>query len=235
MREILAIRHVGFEHLGTLAPILSGRGYRVRYADAGINDLGNLDAQQPALLVVLGAPIGANDEHLYPFLRAELALIRQRLASERPLLGICLGAQLMAKALGAPVYPGSAREIGWSPIQLTPAGAKSCLAELQDCNFQVPHWHGDTFDLPEDAQRLASTPITPNQGFSLGPKVLGLQFHLELDPAELERWLIGHALEIASTAGIDAPSLRAATDQHGPALTRAAHHAWRRWLTDAGL
>jgi GMP synthase (glutamine-hydrolysing) len=235
MKEVVAIRHVAFEHLGTLAPLLSRHGFQIRYLDVGVTDLTALDPLAPDLLVVLGGPIGAYEEDLYPCLTDELRLIEHRLAAQRPLLGVCLGAQLMARALGSRVYPGRAKEIGWAPLRLTEPGERSCLADLAGCGYQVLHWHGDTFDLPEQAQRLASTALTENQAFALGNKVLGLQFHLEIDPAEIEHWLIGHAHEIAATPGVTPPALRLDTTQHGAALAASAATCLSRWLVEAGL
>ena len=111
--RVLAIRHVQFEDLGSFAPWFAQSGLQVEYLDAGVDALAGVDVLSPALVVVLGGPIGAYQDALYPFLRDELALIRARLDAGRPLLGICLGAQLIARALGARVYPGPAVEIGW--------------------------------------------------------------------------------------------------------------------------
>jgi GMP synthase (glutamine-hydrolysing) len=235
VREVVAIRHVAFEHLGAIAPLLTGRGLRIRYLDAGVSDLDSLDPLTPDLLVVLGGPIGAYEEDNYPYITQELRIIEHRLAAQRPLLGICLGAQLMARALGARVYPGKAKEIGWGPLRLTEEGQASCLAGLAACDYQVLHWHGDTFDLPQGARRLASTIITENQAFSHGGRALGLQFHLELDPNEIERWLLGHAHEIAATPDVTPAGLRAATVRHGPALAKAASACMGRWLLETGL
>ncbi len=235
MKEVVAIRHVAFEHLGTLAPLLSGRGFRIRYLDAGVTDLKSFDPLAPALLVILGAPVGACDETQYPFLGDELRIIERRLRAQLPILGICLGAQLMARALGSRVYAGKAKEIGWAPIRLTPEGERSCLTGLESCGYQVLHWHGDTFDLPQGTTRLATTAITPNQAFSVGDKALGLQFHLEADPAEIGRWLIGHAHEIGATAGISPEAIRADTARHGAAVAASAAACIRRWLETAGL
>jgi len=223
------IRHVSFEDLGVLAPVLAARGIDVRYWDAGVDDLEAIARQEPDLLIVLGGPIGVYDEPLYPFLAGEIALIERRLRAGAPIIGICLGAQLIAKAAGARVYPGNQKEIGFSPLTLTPAGAASCLSALNATGGTVLHWHGDTFDLSAGATLLASTPITPNQAFSLGASVLALQFHMEAEPRGLERWLIGHTGEIAQ-AGLDVRSLRAEIAQHGTAVAAAGAVAFNRWL-----
>jgi GMP synthase (glutamine-hydrolysing) len=207
MRSAVVIRHVHFEDLGAFAPVLERHGYRVRYLDPSLGELPAATADAADLLVVLGGPIGAYEDDLYPFLHDELELIARRLADERPLLGVCLGAQLIARALGARVHPGPAKEIGWAPLTLTDAGRESPLKPLDD--LPVLHWHGDTFDLPEGAVRLASTPICANQAFAIGDHVLAFQFHPEATEAGFERWLVGHACEIAGAPGISVPGLRA--------------------------
>jgi GMP synthase (glutamine-hydrolysing) len=223
------IRHVAFEDLGVLAPVLAARGISARYFEAGVDDLGAIERDAPDLLVVLGGPIGVYDEPLYPFLGEEVALIERRLSAGAPTLGICLGAQLIARAAGARVYPGAQKEIGFSPLALTRDGEASCLGELKAAAHNVLHWHGDTFDLPAGATRLALTPITQNQAFSLGPSVLALQFHVEAEPQRLERWLIGHTGEIAQ-AGLDVRALRAEIARQGPAVAAAGAQAFLRWL-----
>jgi GMP synthase (glutamine-hydrolysing) len=140
------------------------------------------------LLIVLGGPIGAYETDTYPFLAAEIALLERRLMHDRPTLGICLGSQLMAKALGARVFPGPLKEIGWGRIDLTEAGAGSSLASLGSEDSEVLHWHGDTFDLPAGAVRLACNANYENQAFAFGQAALALQFHAEADPGSLEKW-----------------------------------------------
>jgi GMP synthase (glutamine-hydrolysing) len=162
MPSLVAIRHVGFEDLGAFAAPLQAAGYDVRYHDIGMDDAAILG--DPDLLVVLGGPIGAYDEDLYPFLTDEIALLAARLAARRPTLGLCLGAQLMARALGARVYPGRAKEIGFAPLILSDPGG--LLSPLQ--NVPVLHWHGDTFDLPDGAVLIYSSLDFENHVFSIG-------------------------------------------------------------------
>jgi GMP synthase (glutamine-hydrolysing) len=226
----VTIRHVLFEDLGHFADVLTGRGWDVSYLEAGVDPLHGLDPLAADLLVVLGGPIGAYEDDRYPLLRDELRILETRMASARPTLGICLGAQLMARALGARVYPGPAKEIGWAPLALTAEGRRSALCHLDASATPVLHWHGDTFDLPAGATRLASTPITANQAFSVGANLLGLQFHAEADARRIEQWLIGHACEISGVAGLSLDALRAESRAHGPALARQGRHFFGQWL-----
>lgn len=234
MTQILAIRHVAFEDLGLLEPMLKRRGHAVRTLEAGIDNLKKIDADEPELLICLGAPIGANDEEAYPWLADELVLIKKRIADKRPVLGICLGAQLIAKALGARVYPGTAKEIGFSNVSLSSAGYESCLLPLCVSDQPVLHWHGDTFDLPPGATPLASTPVTPHQAFQLGDHVLALQFHLEVDLTKIERWLVGHAVEI-SAAQISVPHLRSEASRLREGLKVTAEDVFGRFLSKLDL
>jgi GMP synthase (glutamine-hydrolysing) len=229
-RACLAIRHVHFEHLGLFADVLGARGYAVRYLEAGSDDLAGLDPGQPDLLAVLGGPIGAYEEDRYPFLADEIRLLERRLAADRPTLGICLGAQLMARALGARVYPGPGKEIGWGRLDLTEAGGRSPLRHMAGERTAVLHWHGDTFDLPPGSVRLASSPAYPNQAFARGRSALGLQFHAEVRAEEIERWLIGHACELAGAAGLSLAALRTDTRRLGPGLARQGRAFLEEWL-----
>ena len=162
-KSCLAVRHVAFEDLGLLGPLLADRGYDVRYHDAGIERFDVESFLAPDLVIVLGGPIGVYESETYPFIAGEVAAIGRRLDADRPMLGICLGAQMMAAALGARVAPGPVKEIGWAPLTLTDAGRKSVLAPLGAT--PVLHWHGDNCELPSGCERLAFTPHCPVQAF----------------------------------------------------------------------
>ena len=231
MPTALAVRHVHFEDLGAFAAPLAEAGYTIRYLDAGLDDPAPEALAAADLLIVLGGPIGANETDLYPFLTAEIEGLRRRLAAGRPTLGLCLGAQLMARALGAQVAAGAAKEIGWAPVDLTEAGRAGPLGHLD--GTAVLHWHGDAFEVPAGGVRLASTPATPNQAFSVGRHALALQFHPEADGRGFERWLVGHAVEIAAVSGLSVAGLRADAARLGPAAAAAGRRCLADWL--AGL
>lgn len=230
-KTALAIRHVLFEDLGTLAAVLGDHGYAMAYKEAGLDDLAAIDPAGPDLLIVLGGPIGAYDEDAYPFVRDELRLLERRLRGDLPTLGICLGAQLMARALGSKVYPGPQKEIGWLPLRLTEPGQQSCLRFLAPEHTPVLHWHGDTFDLPAGATRLASTEIYENQAFAWGRRALALQFHVEVRAKDLERWFIGHACEIVTAPTVSVAELRRDTARWGPILEGEGPKAFDAWLS----
>jgi GMP synthase (glutamine-hydrolysing) len=213
------IRHVAFEDLGLLAPLLTERGYDIRYLESGIDPL---PSEPGELLVVLGGPIGVGDVATYPFLADEMELIRRAVDAGVPVLGICLGAQLTAAALGAPVTRGTV-EIGFAPL----ASAEGVLAPLG--STPVLHWHGDTFAIPDGAVRLASTAACANQAFAIGDRVLGLQFHLEADPARLEQWLIAYPGELVEH-GLDPRALRDDVARYGTELAERGTAVFASWL-----
>jgi len=229
-RNALALRHVAFEDVGVWAETLDAQGYDLAYVEVGPRPLPLERVQACDLLIVLGAPIGVYETDAYPFLVEEIAAIGRRLAARRPTLGVCLGAQLMATALGARVAPGPGKEIGYAPVELLPAAKGSPLAAIG--GLSVLHWHGDAFDLPSGAERLAATALCPNQAFGLGDWALALQFHVEADPEAIESWLIGHTVELAK-AGIDPRAIRADARRYGPAVAAAGRRVLDAWLAAA--
>jgi len=226
-RTALALRHVAFEDVGVWSETLDAQGYDLAYVEIGPRPLPVDQVAACDLLIVLGAPIGVYETAAYPFLTEEIAAIGRRLAARRPTLGVCLGAQLMAAALGARVAPGPGKEIGYAPVELAPAAKGSSLAALDGLN--VLHWHGDAFDLPQGAERLAATALCPNQAFRLGDWALALQFHVEADPGRIESWLIGHTVELGK-AGIDPRTIRADALRDGPAVAAAGRRVLQAWL-----
>jgi GMP synthase (glutamine-hydrolysing) len=227
-RTAVAIRHVAFEDLGLLAPLLTSHGFVTSYIDATTEGDVWRGARDADLLVVLGGPIGVADTDAYPFLSAELELIRDRVAHDRPTLGICLGAQLLAVALGGSVGTGRAAEIGYAPVTLSDAARGSVLEPLE--GVPVLHWHGDVISTPPALPPLAFTSLCANQAFARGTNVLALQFHLEADSVSLERWLVGHSYELAAR-GISIAGLRQDAATYGAQLASRAQQVFEVWLS----
>jgi GMP synthase-like glutamine amidotransferase len=185
--RVLAFRHVPFEGLGLIEPLLRARQMELDYADpyqagARLPDVGEYDA-----LIFLGGPMSVNDD--LPYLRCEMDVIRRAVAQRQPVLGICLGAQLIANALGGTVRRNSTKEIGWYPLQFSAAAADDRLFHGLS-RETVFHWHGETFDLPPGAELLASSDLCRNQAFRIGETVYGLQFHLEVTPEMIADWCV---------------------------------------------
>jgi len=222
---IYAIQHLAFEDLGVMEDIFYQLGFRVRYFEAGVDDLSKA-FQHQGLTIILGGPIGVYETDDYPFLQQEIDLLKVRLEENLPTLGICLGAQLIAHALGAKVYAGHQKEIGWSKLSISDT-ENNLLSALIDT--PVLHWHGDTFDLPKQAELLASSEIYPNQAFSVGKNILALQFHLEVAAESLEKWLIGHSCELRN-AEINIPALRADNEKYAMSLETVATAILRNYM-----
>ena len=184
--RVFAFRHVPFEDLGLIRASLEERGISIEYADLFRPGAPVPDTTQAAGLIFMGGPMSANDD--LPWLRQELQLISRAVERRQPVLGVCLGAQLIAKALGSRVYRNAVKEIGWFDIHLTEAGARDALFAGIGPVETVFHWHGETFDLPPGAQWLAYSEACRNQAFRAGANTYGLQFHLEVTPAMIEDW-----------------------------------------------
>ncbi len=235
MPSVTALRHVAFEDLGTLDDIFAERKWDVEYIEAPIAEWKAFDPLGPDLLVVLGGPIGANDEKSYPFLTSEIAALKQRLAADRPTLGICLGAQLIARALGAKVFTAGEKEIGWKPLLLSGAANTSPARHLSAEQCFMFHWHGDSFELPDDAVLLAGTEACLHQAFSWGSSTLAFQCHPEVRALDLEKWFVGHAVEIGAASGTNVPQLRADTRRYAADLERCGRLCFTEWLNKLGL
>ncbi|ORC16458.1 MULTISPECIES: glutamine amidotransferase [Rothia] len=236
-RTVYAVRHVAFENLGIFEKLLTDRGFTVEYRDAGIAPLNTREVREADLLIVLGAPISVNDAQDYPFLFEEVELIKARLADKKPVLGICLGAQQIAVAAGSAVEPNGVIELGYSPVTLTPEGLNSVLAPLEAT--PVLHWHGDAFTLPPESTHLARTQLCEHQAFTLDdeqgrPYALALQFHLEVNPRNIEQWLIAYADYIVA-ADQEVSVIRREASLYAEKLTAAATEVLEAWLTANAL
>jgi GMP synthase-like glutamine amidotransferase len=223
MTGVCAFRHVPFEHLGSIAPALESRGLAVRYVDMFEGARAPERIGEAAGLIFMGGPMSANDN--LPCLRAELALIEQAAKAGQPVLGVCLGAQLIAKALGARVYRNRAKEIGWFPVWWTPAAAGDPLFAGLSAPETVFHWHGETFDLPPGAEWLARSEACAHQAFRVGANVYGLQFHLEVTPEMIADWVT------QDQNSHDVRELDAPIDPHAnaPRLRELATLVFGRW------
>lgn len=203
MRKLLVFQHVPYEPLGTLDAQFRDAGFRIRYVNFSRFERVMLDVRRYHGLVVLGGPMGVNDTDRHPHLRQEMDALRVAIDAGLPVLGICLGAQLIAAALGAAVVRNPVKEIGWSTVKPTSAGSRDPLFKHLGRSEQIFQWHGDTFHLPEGSELLAETDACRNQAFRYGGNVYGLQFHLEVDEALVRRWVSTPAMrqEIEALAG----------------------------------
>ena len=229
MPSLLAIRHVAYEDLDGLALCFRNLGFDISYLDAWYDEMPRnpLDAD---VLVVLGAPVGVYEASDYPFIAEELELVRKRIAENRPVLGICFGAQILASALGATVSKGETFEFGWTPLTLTNAGSASPVRHFGTEHRKVFHCHGDSFPLPQGATLLASTEAYSTQAFSYGPH-LALQFHGEVTERGLRRWYIGHSARIRSLTGLK--TFRASTEYEAPLVNPALPLMVGEWVEKA--
>jgi GMP synthase (glutamine-hydrolysing) len=233
MRKLLVCQHVPHEILGTLNPLLKRAGFRIRYVNFGRHP----DAK-PSLdgyhgLVVLGGPMSVCDEDRFAHLITEMKLIEDAMTRKLPVLGICLGAQLIAKSLGARVYPNHVKEIGWYDVNLLEnARQDPLLTEFKETE-KIFQWHGDTFDIPNGAVHLASSLMCGNQAFRYEANVYALQFHLEVDEPMILRWLKvpENRREISSLHGdVDPDQIHAQTINHIERLHELSDRAFGEFI-----
>ena len=216
MRKLLVFQHSPREPLGVFDPMLRRAGFRIRYVNFSRQPDQQPDVSRYNGLIVLGGPMNVDQAERFPHLATEIAAIREALARGIPILGICLGAQLLAAALGANVRPNSVREIGWYPLHPTGDALEDPLCRHLGDHQHVFQWHAYTFDLPPGAVHLASTPACPNQAFRFGDRAYGLQFHLEADEHLIQRWL--HVPEYRDEADSAGPA------NHVESILRDTHN-----------
>jgi GMP synthase (glutamine-hydrolysing) len=184
--QVLAFRHVPFEDVGLIRPILEERGIAIEYADLYRPGSQPPDTKAFDALIFMGGPMSVRDP--LPFLQWEMRAILEAVQRNQPVLGICLGSQLIAKALGARVYSNPGKEIGWFDVSFNEEARSDPLFAGVLRTNSIFHWHGETFDLPDGATLLASSERCRHQAFRVGDRTYGLQFHLEVTPEMISAW-----------------------------------------------
>lgn len=226
-KTALIIRHVPYEGVAAYRAPIEAAGYRVDRIDVADPAFSQLDLTEHDLLIMMGGPMGVYEQEEHPWIACQLRRLARRIEADRPTLGVCFGAQMIAAAMGARVFQGPHMEIGFHPVELhDPGSPLRHVAEVP-----VLHWHGDTFDLPEDVELLASSALYRHQAFRRGPNILALQFHAEmgLDP-RFDAWIEEGPAALAR-AGVAEADLRVAHDEHGPTAVAAGQAMIAEWLT----
>jgi GMP synthase (glutamine-hydrolysing) len=232
----LVLRHAQAEGIGLLGNALRERGIHHRALDIARGEPVPKDLRGVGGLIVLGGPMGAYEQDKHPFLRSETALLEKAIAAGRPVLGICLGAQLIAQVLGARVYPGEKREVGWAPVTLTADGRDDPLFAGGETSLTVFHLHGDTYELPPDAANLATSTVYEQQAFRWGEIVYGFQFHLEFTESIITRLAQEpDSQRYMTEAGADVKQIVADTPAHVRDLTDTAQRVFENYFSQCGL
>ena len=228
--DVLILQHVAVESPGRILPALEQVRATPRIVRVDLGEPVPRVLEGFAGLVVMGGPMGVYETERHPHLRDELALIEDGLKRRAPVLGVCLGSQLLAAALGARVYPSGGKEIGWLEVRLTAAARSDpAFARVAD-RFRPLHWHGDVFDLPAGAVSLASSDATPHQAFRAEGSALGLLFHLEVTPAQVARMSETFAAELDAS---DRAALLGTTERESAEIERVAASVFSSWAEAA--
>ncbi|MBC2666047.1 glutamine amidotransferase [Novosphingobium flavum] len=225
-KSALIIRHVPYEGVAGFRAPIEAAGYEVDRVDVADPAFSSYDLREPDLLIMMGGPMGVYEREAHPWISCQLRRLSQRIEADHPTIGVCFGAQMIAAAMGAEVYAGEHKEVGFHPVAIhEPESPLRHIAEVP-----VLHWHGDTFTLPPEVELLASSPLYPHQAFRRGPNILALQFHAEmgLDP-RFEAW-IAQGEDMIAAAGTSPERLREDHDIHGVAAVQAGQAMIREWL-----
>ncbi len=227
MSKIWVLQHTACETLGTIADALQAEALAWQYVrlfdGKPVPELGDAGG-----LIVMGGPMGVYEQDRYPHLRDELRLIEAALRAGKPVLGVCLGSQLLAAALGSTVRKGSHKEIGWYPIRLAEAASQDRLWNGVTREFMALHWHGDVFDLPAGAVNLASSELTEHQAFRYGNSAYGVLFHLEMTEEMIVEMAAAFGDELREAGG-DADRLAAESAANCGSLEAIGETVFTRW------
>ncbi len=230
MAKVIVLQHHPAENLGTIAEALAGSALAWQYVRVHEGHLIPREIGSAGGLIVMGGPQTVYQEERYPFLRDEIRLIEAALKENKPILGVCLGSQLLAAALGAKVYRGAEREIGWFRVRLSDAAKDDRLLRSLAQDFMAAHWHSDVFDLPAGATALASSEKTAVQGFKYGDNAYGMLFHAEMT-GEILNALVAEFGEDLKRVGIDGDAILNAAPEHLPPLGHIGETIFTRWAT----
>ncbi len=236
--KVLVFQHVPYEPLGTLDPLLKEAGFRLRYVNFGREPRQRPSLDRYEALIVLGGPMNSDQIDTYPNLITEVEIIREAVARDMSVLGICLGAQLLAKALGGTVSRNEVREIGWYDVDVSAAGRDDPVLSTFAPRQEVFQWHEDGISLPPDAELLASSAASPVQAFRYGEHAYGFQFHLEANLPLIERWLAvpAHQASLREEQGsIDPVQIRRQATTSVAPLERLSKATFSRWIERVGV
>lgn len=228
MKKVLILQHIQCEGPGSLGDFLQKKSVSLderRLADGDVLPDG---LRGYSALISLGGPMNVDEEIKYPFLKQEKLLLKEAIQKDFPTLGVCLGAQMIARAAGASVKPGPKKEIGWYPLSLTPSGMSDPLFDEWTTPIHVFQWHGDTFEIPGNALHLASSSLFQNQAFRLGRRIYAFQFHVEITPDMIQDWIKTYEGE-----KLDAIKILKETQKYMPNLEKKAweiySRLWKIW------
>jgi len=230
VQSVWVLQHTPSETLGTIEDVLRVNRSGINYIETHAGKPVPGEMADKAGLIVMGGPMGVYEQVKYPFLRDEMRLIESALTMGRPVLGVCLGSQLLAAALGAEVKKGERKELGWHAVTLAEFAAQDPLFAGVKPEFWPFHWHGDVFSLPKQAVGLASSRQTPCQAFRYGKNAYGILFHLEVTREQISQMLSDFAEELREAGG-EAAEITEQTPRHLPGLQEIAGDVFGRWAS----
>lgn len=233
MKSVLAIQHTPAETIGSIAAPLAAANVAVHTCEVFCQQSVPTEIGNYSGLILMGGPMSVYEQDRYPFIASELALIQSAMTAGKPVLGICLGSQLIAAALGARVYPGRKKEIGWLKVRLHEGGMRDPLFVGVPFAFTAFHWHGDVFEVPKDATPLLGSDITACQGFRFGTRTWALLCHLEVTAESIQAMIRSFPDELKA-AGVNAANVLAQTSTYLPELMTISKNVFSRWTALLG-